>query len=206
MAERIDYFFTVTSPWAYLGHDAFLTLADRHRAQIAYRPIPIGPVFAASGAVPLAQRPAIRQRYRLIELQRWRARRGLPLNLKPAFHPADASLADCAAIAIAQRGGDPGAYLSRAFRAVWAEERNIADEGVVGDLLEASGEAADAIVAAAGSEAVREIYRANGEAATATGGVGSPVYVRRGEPFWGQDRLDFLDEALASGRAPFTAA
>ena len=199
----IDYFFTIMSPYAYLGHDALRQVAGRHGAAINYRPYMIGKVFEATGGQPLGKRHPARQDYRWYELQRWREKRGLELTLKPAHFPTNPGLADCSAIAIAEAGGDPGDYLAGAFRAIWAEDLDIAETSVIGDILSRTGHDADDVMAAAQSDAIRATYEKNADDAITEGIVGSPGYVLNGEPFWGQDRLDMLEDALASGRAPY---
>ncbi len=105
------------SPWTYLGHALFLKICARHGVAIRYRPIPIGEVFDATGSLPLPKRPPARQRYRFVEMQRWREKRGLPLVLKPKHFPFDATLlnraivglAKLAAIRPARRRGPDGA-------------------------------------------------------------------------------------------------
>lgn len=205
MTRQIDYFFTCISPFSYFGHRAFHEVADRHGARINYRPVRLGDVFASSGALPLAQRTPARQRYRFIELQRIAAMRGLPVNLKPAFFPADPSLGDATVAALVLKGEDPFVYLDALYRTVWVDEANIADEAVIASRLAACGFDAGEILAEAKSEAMGEQVRRNSEDAVAAGAMGSPTYVLNGEPFWGQDRIDYLDQALASGRRPFTA-
>lgn len=205
MPVEIDYFFTSISPFAYLGHDAFLALAARHGARVRYRPVKLTEVFAETGGVPLAKRAPARQRYRLIELQRWRDRRGIALNLHPAHFPTNPTLADRSAIAIAALGDDPGGFVGRAMRACWVEERDIAKEETVRELLVASGLDAAKVIAAAGAPQTEAAYSANTEAAVKLGAFGSPCYMLNGEPFWGQDRLELLGEALASGRPPYAA-
>lgn len=204
MAATITYVFTSHSPWTYLGHAAFLDIARRHGAAVEYRPVPLGAIFAETGGQPLAKRHPVRQRYRLVELQRWRARRGLPLNLHPQFFPVDPVLADRLAIAIAEAGGDPDPFLRRVFAAVWAEERNLADPATIADLAAASGIGPE-LQARAGAPEIAAAYQRNREMAEAAGVFGAPSYILNGELFWGQDRLDLLDDALATGRLPYTA-
>lgn len=199
----VDYYFTVISPYAYLGHAALLGLARDTGATLRYRPVRIFELFEANGGLPLGQRPPARQRYRLVELQRWREARNVPLNLQPRHFPADPSLADRCAIVLAEAGDDPGGYVSAAFRAVWAEDRNIADRDEVAALLAANGFGAEPVIEAAGREDVQAAYAANTAAAIAADLPGLPGYVRDGEPFWGQDRLDALRAAIESGRAPY---
>lgn len=205
MPRTIDYLFTLQSPWAYLGSAPFHALAKRHGMSIRYRPVTLIDVFSETGGLPLARRHPVRQAYRLVELQRWRTFRQVPLNLKPGGFPFDATLADCAVIALQGAGRSPEAYLSAAHRAVWAEDRNLSGAEAVAKVLEGVGEDASAILAAAASDAVRAAYAANRDWALAAGVFGAPSYVLGGEVFWGQDRLDLLDHALASGRPPYRA-
>ena len=204
MHAPIDYYFSIISTWAYLGHDAFVAMARRHGVAIRHRPVALSTVFPESGGLPLAKRHPLRQSYRNFEMQRWRARRGLPLELKPAFFPLDPTLADCAALALADRPDICGRFASTAMRGVWTNQ-NLADEATVRAHLAAAGADPDATLAAVKSQAVKDAYAAHAREALAAGVFGSPTYVRGGELFWGQDRLDFLEEAIASGRPAYRA-
>jgi 2-hydroxychromene-2-carboxylate isomerase len=202
MPRTIEYYFSMGSPWAYLGHATFVEMAKRYDAAINYKPVPLGHVFSQTGGLPVAKRHPARQRYRLIELQRWRARRGRPLNLQPKHWPLASPLADRFIIAIVASGKDPDGFMRRAFAGVWAEERDLADPLVVAELAEQEGLDSTSLLEMAGSDMTEAIYALNDENAVAGGVFGSPGYVLDGELFWGQDRLDFLEEALASGRPP----
>lgn len=203
MAETIDYFFTHVSPYAYLGHAAFMDMAARHGVTVRFRPVNLGSVFPQTGGLPLGQRHPARQTYRWYELQRWQHKRDVPMKFKPAHFPTDPALADCAAIAIAEAGRSPDGFCRRMFAACWSEDRDIADADVVAAALGDCGEEAAAIIDAARSDPVRARYADNAEAAVAIPAVGSPCYVRQGEPFWGQDRIELLEDAIASAREPF---
>ncbi len=203
MAQSLDYYFTLVSPWAYIGHDLFTDLARRHGARIVYKPVNLGEVFPNSGGLPLARRHPLRVAYRGMELQRWRERRGLSFSLKPKHWPFDPTLADCVAVALAQRGEDPGPYVSAAFKAVFEAERDMGDSAEIGRVLSALGHHADVLIADAQSAPIRAAYAQNSQDALAAGVFGSPSYVRAGEVFWGQDRIELLADALQSGRAPF---
>ncbi|MGO1071839.1 2-hydroxychromene-2-carboxylate isomerase [Lysobacter sp. CA199] len=200
---HIDYYFSLISPYAYLGHAPVLALARETGSRLVYKPVRIFELFAANGGLPLGQRAPARRRYRLVELQRARAQRGVPLNLTPKFFPVDPSLADRCAIALCAAGRDPAAYMDAAFRAIWVDDRDLADRAVLAQLLRDDGHDADAIFAAADSDAVGVSYQANTAAAIDADLPGLPGYVLRGEPFWGQDRVEALREALVSGREPF---
>ena len=86
---RIDYYFSILSPFTYLAGDGLERIAAKHGAEISYRPCDIMKVFAETGGVPVPQRHPFRQEYRLQELKRISKRTGLRLNLKPAHWPTD---------------------------------------------------------------------------------------------------------------------
>ncbi len=118
MPRSVDYYFSMASPWAYIGHAPFMEIAARHGLELNHKPIFLGRVFAETGGQPLPQRHPARQRYRMVELQRWREKRGLKFNLKPNFWPFEAGLADRLVIAIAAERKNPDAFLRRAFAGV----------------------------------------------------------------------------------------
>lgn len=201
----IDYYYTSISPFTYLGHRAVEAVALKHGCAIAYKPIDLATVWEQSGAVPLARRAPLRQRYRLIELQRWAVLRGLPLNPKPAHFQVDPRLADQVTIALLDARLNPSDFMFRVFSGVWAREENISDPRILEAYLAELGFDADRILSAAQDEAAVERRLANSRAAIAADAIGAPTYVLAGEPFWGQDRIELLDHALESGRQPLTA-
>lgn len=203
---HIDYFYTSSSPFSYLGHRAIEAVAKKQGCGIAYRPIDLKAVWAISGAVGPAERPPVRQRYRLLELQRVAEWRGLPINLKPRHFPVDPTLADRATIAILEARQDPSDYMFEIFSAIWARDENISDPAIVEKYLEECGFDAEALLEAAQSDEVGGIRQRNTEAAIEADAVGVPAYVVNGEVFWGQDRIEWIDRALETGRAPFSAA
>ena len=139
----------------------------------------------------------------MLELQRWREKRGLPFHLRPRFWPFDATLADHVAVALTLAQADLELFLPAAYEAVWEQERDLADPAVLTALLQQGGFDAEAVLTAARSDATASHYAWNVEQALDAGVFGSPSYVLEGEVFWGQDRLDLLDDALASAREPF---
>jgi 2-hydroxychromene-2-carboxylate isomerase len=203
MPRSVEYYFSLASPWAYIGHRLFMDIAGRHGLEVNHKPIALGRVFAQTGGQPLPQRHPARQRYRMVELQRWRERRGLEFNLKPKFWPFDVALSDRFVIAITAARKDPDAFLRRAFAGVWEEDLNLADPLVLAELAEAAGLDSTSLVAAAQGDMTEALYGLNLENAVAKDVFGSPAYVLDGEVFWGQDRLELLDAALTSGRRPY---
>lgn len=206
MTRSIDYYFTLVSPWAYIGHRTFAGLATRYDLAVNYRPVALGTVFPESGGLPLAKRHPLRVRYRDIELQRWREKRGLSFHLKPDFWPFDPAFVDCVVVAIAARGENVEAFLPAAFAAIFENQLDLKDPDVTARLLTDGGLDAAAIMKAAVDPATKAIYDANTQGALEAGVFGSPAYVLDGEVFWGQDRLDLLEDALKSGRKPFAAS
>ena len=202
---QIEYFFTAISSFAYLGHWAFQEMASKLDLDVSYRPYQLGKVFADSGGLALGDRHPARNRVRTLELQRWRAHRGLEMNLKPKFFPTNPALADCAIIAVIEEGRQPADLTGALMRKVWVEEQNIADAEVVAECLKACGEDADAILAKAQSAPIKAIYDANTARGLELDIIGSPCCVYQGEPFWGQDRFDLVAEAITSGRSAYSA-
>lgn len=203
MPRQIDYYFTLLSPWTYLGHGAFVDLAKQHGLEVHYRPTPLRSVFDETGGLPLPRRHPVRQRYRVLELQRWRARRNLPLTLFPKFFPYDVSLADRMVLAVAARGDDPAGFVGEVLADVWAREQDMSRPELVLASAGRAGLETKGLIEAAQSDATGQAYQAAIAEAVAAGVFGAPSYVLGGEIFWGQDRLDLLSDALASGRAPY---
>ncbi|MCC6306498.1 MAG: 2-hydroxychromene-2-carboxylate isomerase [Rhodobacteraceae bacterium] len=194
---HIDCFLATVSPWVYLAGRRLEAIAARHGATVAYRPVDPGALFARTGGVPLADRHPARQDYRLQELRRWSAHLGLPLTLRPRHFPVNPAPSAYAVIAAARAGGGDLPGLVHGFaRAVWAEERDIADDAEVRAILAAHGH--DPGLADRGLLFGAETYGANLEEAVARGVFGVPFFIVGEERFWGQDRLDFLDRHLAA--------
>ncbi|MEM8950425.1 MAG: 2-hydroxychromene-2-carboxylate isomerase [Pseudomonadota bacterium] len=223
MTAEITVYCALQSPWTYLGWQRFLDLAKARGAKPVFRPIKMAPVFDASGGLPLAKRPKQRQAYRMMELKRWRDVLNVPLTLEPAFFPVDETLAARMVIALdeqggdvpvsrreapkiqdggpdlrrdAAAGGDAGELSLAILRAVWAEERNIADRATLLAIATEQGLDGEALIAAADSQATDDIYDAHTEAALKDGVFGVPTFKLGDELFWGQDRLDLLARAL----------
>ena len=194
---HIDYYFSTVSPWTYLAGNRLEEIADRAGATVSYKPIDLGALFPRTGGVALPDRHPSRQEYRLQELARWSKRLGMPINPKPAFWPVNGAPAAYAIIAAQASGGGSVAALAQGvLRALWAEERNIAEDDTIRACLAAAG--FDPGLADKGLLMGAETYARNTEEAAAAGVFGSPFYVvDTGQKFWGQDRLEDLDLHLA---------
>jgi 2-hydroxychromene-2-carboxylate isomerase len=203
MPRTIDYYFTLASPWAFLGHQAFLDLAKQHGVTVHHKPVDLGEVFPHTGGLPLPKRHPARQKYRILELQRWREARGVALKISPAHWPFAAATANRSIIAVAESGADPGPYTRRAFEGVWVRDEDLTQDATLVGLLNESGHDGARMLAAAKSDAIAAIYAATAQEAVERTVIGSPCYVLDGEVFWGQDRLMLLESALKSGRKAY---
>ncbi|TMH37493.1 MAG: 2-hydroxychromene-2-carboxylate isomerase [Betaproteobacteria bacterium] len=196
--KNIDYYFTPVSPFTYLGHDRFVAMAKKHGASITVKPVDFGKVFSVSGGLPLKQRAPQRQAYRMFELKRWRELLDARLNLQPKFFPVSGDLASKWILAALERSSGDGVKLAGAImRAVWAEERDVSDAATLSAIATEQGLDAPALAARAATEDVGARYQALTQEAIDRQVFGAPTYIYRDEPFWGQDRLDFLERALA---------
>jgi 2-hydroxychromene-2-carboxylate isomerase len=203
MSRTLDYYFSLLSPWAYIGHRQFMDIVRRHGIALHYKPVALAQVFAETGGLPLPKRHPARRRYRMLELQRWREKRGLSFHLHPKFWPFDGNLADLFVIATVTAGHDPDRFLRAAFSGIWEREENLGQESTLLAIGAAAGLPAPELLAAARTDAAQKRYEANVREAIAADAFGSPCYVLDGEVFWGQDRLELLDDALSCGRAAY---
>lgn len=198
MSAKVEYYFSVASPWAYLGSERFMRMVACYDADVIVMPVELSRIFAASGGTTFQNRAPQRRAYRQLELARWSRRLDIALTLSPRFYPVDRGPASC--LLIAARGmGLPALPLShRVLRAIWHEDRDIGDWDTLGALCLEAGLDADALTYAARNPAVAQQYERDTERAIAAGVFGAPAYVVDGELFWGQDRLDFVEKKLAA--------
>jgi len=198
MTKLIDYYFTPVSPYTYLGHDRFLEIAATHGANVAVKPVDYGRIFAASGGLPLKQRAPQRQAYRLVELERWSKHLGKSIHLQPKHFPVPPDAAAKWIIAARAAGEADALRLAGALlRGVWSEERDISNAPTLASIAKEQGLDPALLIAGSASPEVAARYDELTQEALGRQIFGAPTYVYRDELFWGQDRLDFLDRALA---------
>lgn len=201
MGLHVDYFASLNSPWTHLGAARLEAITARHGATLRIHPVDFTVIFPASGGVPVAKRSPQRQAYRLQELERWRTHLGIPIHVRPRCFPADERLAAQCVIAARETLGDtPAIALAhRVLRALWEEERDIADRVTLAALIGDVGLDAEALLELGAEARWAERRASDSEAALARGVFGAPSYVVDGEVFWGQDRLDFVERRLTQG-------
>lgn len=201
-------YYSLSSPWAYLAGPRLQDIVRRHRARLLLKPYDFQTVVPKTGGVPIRTRPEPRRVYHDLELARWSEYLGMPLVLKPRHYPY-AKIADpnwnkyagWMVIAAQDQGLDAFPLSHAILRAVWAEERDIAIPETRRQIGDENGYDGASLVAAEQSPRVQELYRAYSDEALALGVFGAPTFVLDGVIYWGQDRLEFVDRALAKMRA-----
>jgi len=194
---KIEYFYSVVSPFAYLGSLKFQEIAKKYNAEIIEKPCDLaGGIFPKTGGIPVPQRSPERQKYRLVELKRWSDFLKIKMNIQPKyFPPKDPHLPAKFTIAANQLGVKI-LFGQELLTQLWSEEKDIAD---IKNIEEASKKFKldfKALNDLANSEKVLKIYKENTEEAISKNVFGAPTYVFNNELFWGQDRLEFLEISL----------
>src|SRR5437868_1226350 len=161
MQREIDYYFSFQSPWAYIGHKPFREVVESHGLKVNHKPVVLVDLFSETGGLPLMKRHPVRQRYRMVELQRWRDKRGLKFTLQPKNWPFNARLADGMVIAAIEAGLDPDKYMRRAFAAVWEDQLGMADPETVAKVADAAGLPGKKLVERSDSEEISAVYQKN---------------------------------------------
>ena len=199
MPKVCEYYFAPQSPFAYLGHARFVALAKQYDVQIELKPCDLGKIFSVSGGLPLAKRAPQRQAYRLSELQRWGEFLARPINPQPQFFPVSGDLAAKLIIAAQLAHGTTAALelTDAIMTAVWAEEKNIADNDTLAAIASMHELDGKALLKSAETASIQTAYDQHTDNAIAANVFGAPWYVVDSEGFWGQDRLDFVERAFA---------
>jgi 2-hydroxychromene-2-carboxylate isomerase len=195
MEKTVEFYFDVGSPYSYLAYKALPGIAAVHGAQIIWRPMLLGGVFKATGNHSPAEIPA-KEKWMQQDMQRWAARYGAVFKRNPHF-PINTLTLMRGAVGMQTRGPEFHKYLDAIFRAMWEEPRNLGEQEDLALVLQQAGFDAGAFQALANDPAVKQQLKKNTEEAVARGVFGAPTFFVGGEMFWGQDRLDFVAEALA---------
>ena len=202
MTRQVEYFFDVGSPTSYLAWTQLPRIAAAAGAPILWRPMLLGGVFKATGNASPVQVPA-KGRWMGADIARWAKRYGVPFRFNPHFPINTLTLMRGAAGLQMRRPEDFERYLATIYEAMWKEGANLGDPGVLAATLAAAGFDADAFQQLVADPEVKARLVATTEEAVARGVFGAPTFFVGDEMFFGQDRLDFVAEALAarSGQA-----
>lgn len=196
-ARRIELFFDIGSPYSYLAVTQLPALAERTGAEIEWKPFLLGGVFKAIDSQPPATIEA-KARFMLADLERWSKRYGVPLKF-PSRFPLNTLKTQRALVAVQRLGqGDRVPDFALAlFRAYWAEDRDVSDEGEIVRIANDVGLDGEAVRAAMGEQETKDRLRELTEEAVSRGAFGAPTMFVGDQMFWGNDRLDFVEQALA---------
>ncbi len=198
MSKEIDYYYSHVSPWSYLGAARLHKIADAAGAKINFKPVNLGVIFPQSGGLPLGKRAPQRRAYRMMELKRWKAHLDVELNLEPKFFPANDTTANLMAVTAGLDGLDVALLSLVIMRKCWVEEKDVAQDSVLVEAADQCRLDGEALLAASREDRAQEGFDANTEEASKRQVFGAPTYIYKDEVFWGQDRLDFLERALAN--------
>ncbi|BBB29163.1 2-hydroxychromene-2-carboxylate isomerase [Neptunomonas japonica] len=196
MTKNIQYYFVLNSPWSYFSGARLADIAKDKSTTVDLKPVVLSELFPRTGGQPLKQRSEQRQAYRLIELQRWSRQLGLSIHLEPAFFPVDESLAIRTVFAAIEGEHDALKLVIALGAALWRDNLNLADEQVITAVLVDVQLPVTLIQAAKNHQNYSQLLSDNTNEAISQGVFGVPSFVVGSELFWGQDRLDFLEQAL----------
>ncbi|MGE8461299.1 MAG: 2-hydroxychromene-2-carboxylate isomerase [Pseudomonas capeferrum] len=195
MTNTVEFFFDLGSPASYLAWTQLPGICARQGATLHYRPMLLGGVFQATGNASPAMIPA-KGRYMFTDLGRFAARYSVPFGLPPGF-PLNTLMLMRGVIGTQLQDPQRFEALLRAlFTGMWGERRNLGDAAVLQQTLEQAGFDIAAFSALAGDVQVKAALKQATEDAVARGVFGAPTCFVGDEMFFGQDRLDFVEDAL----------
>ena len=193
MSKQVEFFFDVGSPASYLAWTQLASIAQRHNAEIVWRPILLGAVFQAVGNTSPAAVPA-KGAYMLKDLKRFSAIYDVPFRFNPFFPVNTMQLMRGVTAYLGTSKFE--SYLSAIFNALWAEKLNMESPEVVAEVLSKVGIEATDFMARISEPEVKARLKSSTEEAVARGVFGAPSFFVNGEMFFGQDRLSFVEDAL----------
>ena len=198
MPNPLDFYFDYSSPYGYIAALKIDDLAARYGRVVRWKPVLLGAVFKVTGGKPLPMLP-LKGDYAMIDVARSARFHGLPYR-QPSKFPIAGQAPSRAFYWLDDRDPVRAHELARAlYHAYFVEDRDISSPETTADIAATLGLDCNAVLAAIGSEALKQRLRQETEAAIARGVFGSPYFVVDGEPFWGADRLDQIGRWLATG-------
>ncbi|MGJ3438877.1 2-hydroxychromene-2-carboxylate isomerase [Pseudomonas sp. Je.1.5.c] len=196
MSKRVEFFFDLGSPASYLAWTQLPALCARHGAELVYRPMLLGGVFQATGNASPVMVPA-KGKYMFVDLQRYAERYGVPFGLPLGFPINTLGLMRGLVATQLHAPERFEALLAVLFKALWAQRLNLGDAPVLDATLDAAGFDPQQFRALASQVEVKQALKQVTEEAVARGVFGAPTCFVEGQMFFGQDRLDFVEQALA---------
>ena len=195
----IEYVYSAHSAFAYLGSTKLAQICAAHDVTLIHKPILLSPVVEAQGSLPFAARTQAHVDYFFgREIERWAEYRGVPIiNYRPTHHDADYSLASGMIIALGETGAAADAFAHAVLEAHWRDDIDLSSPSALAAVAQKLGHDAQSLVARGASNACQDQLQANNAWARENNVFGSPTYIVDGDPFYGQDRLELVERALA---------
>jgi len=193
MSKKIEFLFDVGSPTAYLAWSQLPALCERTGAELVYVPVLLGGIFKAIGNKAPGTIPA-KGMYMMRDLARYSARYQVPLTMNPHF-PVN-TITPMRIITAATDTPEQDTIITAFYSAMWREPCNLSDANEITRVLNEAGLDAQAWLDKAASDEVKEQLKVNTEAAIKRGVFGAPTMFVGNEMFFGQDRLDFVEEEV----------
>lgn len=196
MSKSVEFYFDVGSPAAYLAYTQLPVICDEAGAEIAWKPMLLGGVFQATNNHSPMTVPA-KGSYMMDDLGRFAKRYGCPFNHNPHF-PINTLMLMRGAAGLQMRDATRlAAYLDAVFQAIWVDGKNMNEPAIVAGVVQAAGLDAASFMALVSDAEVKDRLKAMTQEAVERGVFGAPAFFVNGTLYWGQDRLDFVKEALA---------
>ncbi|WP_223424042.1 2-hydroxychromene-2-carboxylate isomerase [Tateyamaria pelophila] len=201
---ELTYYYSAHSAFAYLGSARVMEICRAHDLTLVHRPIPLSPVVEAQGSLPFRARTQAHVDYFFgREIERWAAYRDVPVvQFRPTYHDADYTLASGMILALGDRGPAVDAMAHALLEAHWRDDADLSDIATLSSIAVRLGHDDATLLTQAQAPEVVERYAQNAQAALTANVFGSPTYVLEGEMFYGQDRLELLERAIAVPFAP----
>lgn len=193
MPPTLEYYYDYVSPFSYLADSQLAGVKERTGAEIRYIPMLLGGVMKASGNSPPFSVPA-KGRYTGADTVRWATRYGVELNPNSHF-PVNTVLPMRAALVLQGNDAFP-AFHAAVFAGMWQQGQDVGDADVLGIILEKAGIEAGPILERCADQGIKDQLRKNTDGAVERGAFGAPTFFVGDEIFFGNDRLDFVEEAL----------
>ncbi len=197
MTRTVEFYFDFPSPYSYLAHTQLPKIAADHGATLVYRPFRILELMTIVGNRPTTIECKNKGKYAGADLQRWTARYNVEFARNPYSKSLDFAALDRGAL-VAIEDGRGADYVTAVFAAIWGRPADLSQRSVLIDTLERAGLDASALVERANTEAIVARLDAETKAAAERGVFGAPTMFVGNQMFFGNDRLDFVAEALRS--------
>ena len=196
MSKQVEFYFDFGSPYSYLAYHQLPKIAQAKGATVVWRPMLLGGVFQATGNHSPVEVP-LKGAHLQTDLQRWAKQFGVRFTMNP-FFPINTLPLMRGATALQIKGGDDfERYLAAIFGAMFETPRNLAQPEEIGKVLHAAGFDPGQFLAMINDQGVKDKLKQDTADAVARGVFGAPTFFVGSEMFWGQDRLHFVEDALA---------